>query len=241
MSYDLMGESALQGEYNLAKILLVEDDKDLAKTIVDFLNRDRHNVEVVHDGLDGREMLKFGAFDLLVLDWDLPGMSGIEIMRGYRAGGGSAPIIMLTGHDKIDDKETGFDTGADDYLTKPFLLRELSVRIKGLLRRPTVAVSNQLSIRDIVLDPSKHRVTKGGEEVRLTPKDFSLLEFMMRHPDELYSVETLLSRVWLQDEDGSPDSLRVAIRRLRKALDSSDDPKESFIENVARLGYRLRP
>lgn len=251
MSYDLcdrsdrndLSDRSTQGNQDsaiLAKILLVEDDKDLAKTIADFLTRDKHNVEVVYDGLDGREMLKFGAFDVLVLDWDLPGLPGVEIMKGYRATGGAAPIIMLTGRNKIDDKEVGFDSGADDYLTKPFQLRELSVRIKGLLRRPNALVSNVLSVRDITLDPDKHRVTRAGAEVKLTPKDFALLEFLMRHPDELFAVETILSRVWLQDDEASPDALRVAIRRLRKALGETEDPRESIIENVARLGYRLR-
>jgi DNA-binding response OmpR family regulator len=224
----------------VAKILLVEDDKDLAQTIADFLTRDKHNVEVLHDGMDGQEMLKFNSFDVLVLDWDLPGLSGVEILRGYRQAGGAAPVIMLTGRNKIDEKESGFESGADDYLTKPFQLRELSARIKGLLRRPSALVSDVLNVRDVVLDPDKHRVTKAGVEVKLTPKDFSLLEFLMRHPDELFAVETILSRVWLQDEEASPDALRVAIRRLRKAIDKTDDPHESMIENVARLGYRLK-
>jgi DNA-binding response OmpR family regulator len=224
----------------VAKILLVEDDGDLAKTIADFLGREKHNVEIVHDGLDGAEMLKFDSFDVLVLDWDLPGLSGVEILARYRAAGGKAPTIMLTGRQKMDEKEEGFESGADDYLTKPFSLRELSARIRALLRRPTQLLSNVLTVRDISLDPEKHRVTKGGAEVKLTPKDFSLLEFFMRHPDELFAVETIVSRVWLQDEEASPDALRVAIRRLRKAFGETGEAGESVIENVSRMGYRLK-
>lgn len=224
----------------MAKILLVEDDGDLAKTIADFLGREKHNVEIVHDGLDGAEMLKFDSFDVLVLDWDLPGLSGVELLARYRAAGGKAPTIMLTGRQKMDEKEEGFESGADDYLTKPFSLRELSARIRALLRRPTQLLSNVLTVRDISLDPEKHRVTKGGAEVKLTPKDFSLLEFFMRHPDELFAVETIVSRVWLQDEEASPDALRVAIRRLRKAFGETGEAGESVIENVSRMGYRLK-
>ena len=224
----------------MAKILLVEDDHDLAFTIADFLTRENHTVEAVHDGLEGREMLKFGAFDLLVLDWDLPHLTGVEIMKEYRREGGSAPIIMLTGRDKIEEKEAGFETGADDYLTKPFQLRELAARIKSLLRRPSALVSNILTVRDISLDPEKHRATRSGVEIKLTPKDFALLEFLMRHPDELFSVEAIISRVWKTDEETSPDALRVAIRRLRKALGEGEDSKESVIENVARMGYRIK-
>jgi len=224
----------------VAKILLVEDDGDLAKTIADFLGREKHNVEIVHDGLDGAEMLKFDSFDVLVLDWDLPGLSGVELLARYRAAGGKAPTIMLTGRQKMDEKEEGFESGADDYLTKPFSLRELSARIRALLRRPTQLLSNVLTVRDISLDPEKHRVTKGGAEVKLTPKDFSLLEFFMRHPDELFAVETIVSRVWLQDEEASPDALRVAIRRLRKAFGETGEAGESVIENVSRMGYRLK-
>lgn len=224
----------------MAKILLVEDDGDLAKTIADFLGREKHTVEIVHDGLDGAEMLKFNNFDVLVLDWDLPGISGVEILARYRDAGGKAPTIMLTGRQKMDEKEEGLDSGADDYLTKPFSLRELSARIRALLRRPTELVGNVLKVQDITLDPEKHRVTKGDVEIKLTPKDFALLEFFMRHPDELFAVETIVSRVWLQDEEASPDALRVAIRRLRKAFGETGESGDSVIENVARVGYRLK-
>lgn len=232
--------SAVGTSNKVAKILVVEDDHDLSFTIVDFLTRESHVVEAVYDGLDGREMLKFGFFDLLVLDWDLPHLTGVEIMKEYRGRGGNAPIIMLTGRDKIEDKESGFETGADDYLTKPFQLRELSARIKSLLRRPAALTSNVLRVRDISLDAEKHLVTRAGVELKLTPKDFALLEFLMRHPGELFSAETILARVWRTEDEASNDALRVAIRRLRKALGEGDDGRESIIENVQRMGYRIK-
>jgi DNA-binding response OmpR family regulator len=225
----------------VAKILLVEDDEDLAETIADSLTRAQHTIDTVHDGLDGQESLRSGGYDVVILDWDLPGMSGVELLEVYRANGGTASVIMLTGRNTIDNKETGLVSGADDYLTKPFDLRELSVRIMALLRRPTTRVTNTLNVRDISLDPTKHRVTRAGEDVKLTPKDFALLEFFMRHPDELFTVDTILTRVWTRDADISPEGLRVAIRRIRKALGEDSDTGNSIIENVTRIGYRLKP
>jgi two-component system response regulator QseB len=225
----------------LAKILLVEDDEDLALTIADSLTRAQHTIDTVHDGLDGQELLRSGGYDVVILDWDLPGMTGVELLQFYRANSGTASVIMLTGRNSIDNKETGLFSGADDYLTKPFDLRELSARIMALLRRPTTRVTNTLNVRNINLDPTKHRVTKAGEDVKLTPKDFALLEFFMRHPDELFTVDTILTRVWPQDADISPEGLRVAIRRIRKALGEDSDTGNSIIENVTRIGYRLKP
>jgi len=224
----------------LAKILLIEDDEDLALTIVDFLAGEKHIIDTVHDGLEGKEALRQGGYDLVVLDWDLPGITGVELLKFYRASGGTAAILMLTAKGTLDNKETGFTSGTDDYLTKPFDLRELAIRIRALLRRPPAMATSNLTVRDIVLDPIKHRLTKSGVEVKLTPRDFALLEFLMRHPDELFHVDAILSRVWPLDAEISTEGLRVAIRRIRKAL-GEDETSQSIIENVARMGYRLRP
>src|SRR5271167_1443069 len=121
----------------MAKILLVEDDQDLARMVVDGLTAEHHSVVAMADGLDGLDMLKRSVYDVVVLDWQLPGMEGIEILRKFRHGGGTTPVIMLTGKGGISDKEAGFNVGADDYLTKPFDIRELAARIRSLLRRPS--------------------------------------------------------------------------------------------------------
>lgn len=224
----------------MAKILVVEDDEDFANTIVDGLSLERFTVEHSASGTDCIELLKLAEYDVIVLDWQLPGMTGIEVLKQFRAQGGKTPILMLTGKGEIQDKEKGLDTGADDYLTKPFDMRELVARIRALLRRTTVATSNTLTVRDIVLDPGKHRVTKGGKEVHLLPRDFALLEFFMRHPDEVFPADTLLARVWQYDSEASPEGLRAAIRRIRKAVDGGEDLSQSIIENISRVGYRLR-
>ena len=224
----------------MAKILLIEDDLDLCSMVADFLTTDRHTVEAVNDGQTGWEMLQNSVFDLVVLDWELPELQGIEVLRRFRSGGGKTPVIMLTGKGEIAEKELGFETGADDYLSKPFELRELGMRLRALLRRSPTAVSNELKLHDLVLDTVKHKVSKNGKEIKLLPRDFSLLEFFMRYPGEIFSPDTLLARVWHQDSDASQEGLRVAIRRIRKAIDSSDDLTLSIIENVPRVGYRLR-
>jgi len=225
----------------LAKILLVEDDVDLAMTIGDGLTAERHTVETFNDGLDGHDTLKMTEYDVIVLDWDLPGMAGIDILKNFRAAGGNTPVIMLTGKGEIAEKEQGLDSGADDYVTKPFNLKELAARIRSLLRRPPLSQSNVLKHGNLTLDPTKFRITRGENELRLLPRDFALLEFLMRHPNEIFSVDTLLSRVWQYDSDATPEGLRGAIRRIRKVVDESDDLSKSVIENISRVGYRLRP
>lgn len=224
----------------MAKILLVEDDIDLAVTISDALSAERHTVETFHDGLDGEATLKMTEYDVIVLDWDLPGMTGIELLKSFRLSGGSTPVIMLTGKGEMAEKEQGLDSGADDYITKPFNLKELAARIRSVLRRPPLLQSNVLTHGNLTLDPAKFRITRDGQELRLLPRDFALLEFLMRHPSEIFSVDTLLARVWQYDSDATPEGLRVAIRRIRKIVDVSDDLSQSVIENISRVGYRLR-
>lgn len=224
----------------MAKVLLVEDDRDLSTTVVDALRDERYVVESAENGNDGASLLKLEEFDIIILDWDLPGKSGVEILKEFRATGKTTPIIMLTGRTHINNKEEGMESGADDYLTKPFDIRELKARLRALLRRATGAVGNQICVGDLVLDPGKYKITKGGSDLHLAPKDFALLEFFMRNPDQVFSVPTIMSRVWSYDSDASSEGLRTAIRRIRKVIDTGEDPSDSMIENVARIGYRLK-
>jgi two-component system OmpR family response regulator len=177
---------------------------------------------------------------VVILDWDLPRMTGVEICSKYRANKGVTPILMLTGKSQIADKEQGLDAGADDYLPKPFHMRELSARIRALGRRPTTVASNVLTVGSLELDPTKHRLCKNGQDIHLLPKDFALLEFLMRHPDEIFSSEAILQRVWNLDTEATSDAVRTSVKRLRKKLDDSDDEDNSIIENVRRIGYRLK-
>jgi DNA-binding response OmpR family regulator len=224
----------------VAKILIVEDDVPLASTISKYLHSERHLTVTVYDGTEAFERLRVETFDVLILDWQLPGMTGIELLKKLRSAGNTMLVLMLTGRSDIDDKESGLETGADDYLTKPFDLRELSVRVRGLLRRAVGSATNFIEVNDLKLDPGNFQVFKNNQEIRLTPRDFALLEFFMRNSGQVFAIDAILDRVWGHDSDASVDGLRAAIRRLRRVIDSTDDPSQSMIENVNRVGYRLR-
>ncbi len=225
----------------MAKVLIVDDDVELCGLISDWLHTQYHDVESVHDGIEAADLLKVAGFDVIVLDWDLPGRQGPEVLHEFRDRGGTTPVIMLTAKNTIDEKERGFNLGADDYLTKPFSVKELSVRIKALLRRPPDKFSDILTSGRISLDPNKHVIKKEGVAVHLQPKDFALLEFLMRYPNRTFSADVLLARVWSSQSEASPDALRTAIKRIRKALDDQEtSEEESIIRTVPRVGYTIR-
>lgn len=224
----------------MPKILLIDDDRDLVQMITEWLDAANYNYEIAHDGRVGWEFIRQGVYDVIVIDWNLPGMEGPDICRKYRASKGITPIIMLTGKGQIEDKETGLDAGADDYLTKPFSLKELMARIRAQLRRQTGKFANTIKVGDLEMDTTEHRITMGGEPIRLQPKDFAVLELFMRHPGEVFSSDSILQRVWNLDGDVGSDAVRTSIKRLRKALDKSENESDSLIGNIPRVGYRLR-
>lgn len=223
----------------MAKVLVVEDDIDLAGMVVDWLKFEHYTVELVYNGTEGMERLQTSEYDAVILDWDLPGMPGIDICRRFRSEGGTTPLIMLTGKDAMAEKEMGLDSGADDYLTKPFNMKELAARLRALLRRPAGLLDNMLKVRDIELEPTKYLVKKGGVEIQLLPKEFSLLEFFMRHPNQVFSADALIQRVWLSDSEATGDAIRTCLKRLRKKLEDSDEANP-IIQTVHGVGYRLR-
>jgi DNA-binding response OmpR family regulator len=224
----------------MPKILMVEDDKDLAMIVQDWLKAEFYALDLAGDGSTGYEYLRQGDYDLVILDWNLPGMAGVDICRKFRSTGGSTPILMLTGKGQIEEKEEGLDAGADDYLTKPFTMRELSARLRALLRRPAITTGQTLKVGNLEMDPTRHTLSKNGEPVRLPRKDFELLEYFMRHPGRFFSTEFLLERVWSFDSEATADAVRTAVKRLRKTLDDTDDESSSIIESARRVGYRLK-
>ncbi|MBC8000250.1 MAG: response regulator transcription factor [Leptolyngbya sp.] len=223
----------------MAKILVVEDDQDLTTMIRDLLVYEKHTVEIVHCGEDAREHLKMSNYDILILDWTLPDATGVEILKDFRAAGGLTPAIFLTGRSAVADKEVGLDSGADDYLTKPFHMRELSARVRALLRRPARFVHKTLKIRNIELFPLDHKILRDGVEVKLHPKEFALLEFLMRHPSQIFSGEALLSHVWRSDSTASIDTVRQSLARLRQGIDS--EKSNPLIRTIYGVGYKLEP
>lgn len=222
----------------MAKILVVEDDKKLSAAVCDCLKIDKHTVEAAYDGDTALNLLQLSEYDLVVLDIMLPGISGLDICKQLRDSAKITAVLMLTGRDSIPQKEEGFDAGADDYLTKPFHVRELMARVKALLRRATnPIVENQLKAGQVVLDLKLHRAFRNGEEIHLAPMEFSLLEFLMRHKGTIFSGETILARVWPADNETSTEMIRAYIKRLRKKLDV--EGQKSIIRTVHKMGYSV--
>ncbi len=221
----------------MAKILLVEDEPDLSELIREWLKADKHVVEVVSSGEDAIDRLKFYKYDVVILDWILTGKSGLQVCQEYRATGGTTPILFLTAKKMIDEKEAGLDAGSDDYLTKPFEMKELSARLRALLRRPQVFSGSNLKVGGLDLDTSTRKVFYHGEELSLLPKEFALLEFLMKHQNKVFSSEALIERVWNSESDASPEVIRTYIKRLRKRLDIEGKP--SLLQTVHGVGYKL--
>lgn len=221
----------------MAKILLVEDEPDFSVLISHLLASEHHTVELADNGEAALELLGVYHFDCLILDWNLPGISGLEVCQKFRANKGVTPILMLTARQHVDDKSAGLDSGADDYLTKPFELKELSSRVRALLRRPTSFQGANLQVGLFEMDVNNFRLTRQGEEVTLLPKEFALLEFFMRHPNQVFSPETLIDRVWASDHEASPETIRTYIKRLRKKLDQTGKP--STLSTVHGVGYKF--
>lgn len=220
----------------MAKILLVEDDANLREALQLTLEMEKHTVDTASDGAEAEFKIKSYDYDLLVLDWQLPGMEGIDLVRGFRLRGGRTPVLMLTGKSKSMEKELGLDSGADDYLTKPFDDVELKARIRALLRRPALSLDTVLSCQDISLDPSQHVVKKAGAVVQLMPKEYQLLEFLMRHPGQVFSQESLLNKVWPSDSEATTEALRTTVKRLRKKI----DPDGEIVGTIHGVGLVLR-
>jgi DNA-binding response OmpR family regulator len=221
----------------MAKVLLVDDDVMFAESIREWLTFEHHKIDVVHTGADAIRFIDGFEYDVLLLDWQLPDMTGIDICKRYRSKEGTAYIIMLTGMTKVDNKVEGLESGADDYLPKPVDVKELSSRIRALMRRPSKFTGNVLNAGEIQLDTRSRVVTKSGANIQLKPLEYSVLEFFMRNPNQVIAPEMLLKRVWDSAVEASTDSVYTCINRLRKKLDPND--KEAVIKTVHGVGYRL--
>jgi two-component system response regulator TctD len=221
----------------MAKILILEDDADLLDSLKQWLEQEHHACDLVSNGLEALEMLGYTSYDLLILDVQVPGMSGFDVLRKFRQNKGLTPVIMLTSRSEIQSKLEGLDSGADDYLTKPFDPQELSARVRAQLRRRHLEYEGKLSAGDIELDSAGFVVSKSGVPVHLKPKEFAVLEFFMHHQGEVFSSDALLQRIWPSDTDASPEGLRVHIAKIRSKIDTPG--QQSYIETVHRLGYKF--
>ncbi|MBS2009838.1 MAG: response regulator transcription factor [Cyanobacteria bacterium SZAS TMP-1] len=221
----------------MAKILIIEDEADIARLVQGWLAREQHLVEIAGDGLEGLIRMETNRYDVVILDVMLPSLNGLEICRRYRMGGGASGIIMLTAKGHVDDTEAGLDAGADDYMTKPFQLKELAARVRAVLRRNHVQTRDVVRFHDLEIDTRRYRITKDGKEVHLLPKELRLLEFFVRHPDTVFSSEDLLASVWESDTAAHNDTVRGHIKRLRQKLDTAG--RGSIVDTIHGVGYKL--
>jgi DNA-binding response OmpR family regulator len=221
----------------MPKVLIVEDDPIMGKMLLQHLEREHYTVEFVDNAESALAILAVADFDLIVVDWGLPGRSGIDVIDTYRSAGGKSPILMLTAKNAIEEKEKGFSSGSDDYLTKPFHPKELTVRLRALLRRTTDGRQDILRLGSLSLDPSTRKVMACQCEIDLPPIEFRLLEFLMRSPGTVFSLQALMNRVWTSDATCSEDSVRMCVARLRSKLRGIEGGPN--VETVHGSGYCL--
>lgn len=219
------------------RILIVEDEAKVAAFVRQALEEEGHAVDVALDGEEGLRFALGGAHDLILLDWLLPRRDGLEVCRAVRTAGHSIPILMLTARDAVADRIAGLDTGADDYLAKPFALGELLARTRALLRRGTPGAPSVLQVGDLTLDPATRRVRRGAQDIELSAKEYSLLEYLMRQAGRTVSRTMITDHVWDFDFDSGTNVVDVYINYLRNKIDRSHEQK--LIQTVRGVGYRL--
>lgn len=219
-------------------VLVIEDDQQLATLLKKGLQAERYTVDLAADGATGHDLAATGAYDVIVTDILLPGKSGTTLTRDLRSAGVATPILMLTARDAVEEKVEGFQVGADDYLTKPFAFAELLARVAALARRSSLSLPQDvLKVADLELNIGAHEVRRGGRPVTLGPREYGVLEMLMRQPGRVVSRERLLTTVWGYNSDAYSNVVETSIRRLRDAVDRGHD--HQLIQTVRGAGYRI--
>jgi DNA-binding response OmpR family regulator len=225
------------GQWGMMRILIVEDNRRLNNSLKMNLSEDGYAVDSAYDGVEGEELAEMTPYDAIILDVMLPRKDGITVCQDLRKQRINTPIMMLTARDTVEDRVLGLDSGADDYLIKPFALNELRARLRALLRRDSPDKSSLLSVSDLTLDPASHNVERSGKSIDLTTKEFALLEYFMRNPNRLITREMAEDHIWNYDFEGTSNVVDVYVRRLRRKI---DDPFAiKLFETVRGAGYRL--
>jgi len=219
------------------RVLVIEDDRKAAKLLGKGLQEEGFVVDLAATGEEGLEQAQVNEYDVIVLDWLLPGQDGISVCRALRARDVSTPILMLTARDSLGDRVTGLGTGADDYLTKPFAFAELLARIRALLRRSRLSQPAVLRVADLSLDPASRRVSRGGVAIALTSKEYALLEVLMRNAGLVVSRTRLVERVWDEASDIVDNLVDVHVSHVRRKIDRPGSVP--LIHTVRGFGYRL--
>ena len=222
----------------LMRILIVEDEPKVASFIRRALEEERYAVDVCSDGIQGRDLASEVTYDLIILDLMLPGLPGIDVLKELRSGKVKTPILILTARSEVDQRVKGLDAGADDYLTKPFAIEELLARARALLRRAGGETSGILQVDDLILNPVTHDVTRGGQRIDLTSKEYALLEYMMRNAGRVLTRTMISEHVWNLDFDTFTNVIDVYIRYLRNKIDRGR--KQGLIHTVRGSGYTLK-
>lgn len=222
------------------RLLLVEDNEKLAGSLKRGLEQEGYAVDAALDGEAGWKKLMAGLedYNLLIMDLTLPKIDGLDLCRNIRKEGITLPIIMLTARDTVEDKIIGLDSGADDYLVKPFSFEELLARLRSCLRRPREVLPGELRVKDLVLDAAAAKVFRGGTEIKLTLKELRLLEYFMRHPNQVLLREQIIGHLWDFDFDSVSNVLDAHMKNLRRKIDG--DYEEKLFETVRGMGYRLK-
>jgi DNA-binding response OmpR family regulator len=221
------------------RLLLIEDDRRLSRALSLNLMDAGYAVDAAYDGEEGQAFAESAAYDTIILDVMLPRQDGIAVCRALRQRRMATPILMLTARDAVADRVLGLDSGADDYLVKPFAFQELLARLRALLRRTAPEKQSILALGDLTADPATHSVERGGQPIKLNPKEFALLEYFLRHPNQILSREQIESHLWSYAFSGTSNVVDVYVERLRRKIDDPFPVK--LLETVYGLGYRVRP
>jgi len=220
------------------RILVVDDDRRLCSIVKRGLIEEAHSVDVAYDGEEGGYLAEVNPYDLIILDVMMPKKDGIEVCRDLRSKNINIPIMMLTAKDAVEDRVKGLDSGADDYVVKPFAFSELLARVRALLRREGPLKSSDIIVGELVLDTRTRELRKGERIIELTTKEYTILEYLMRHPNMVVTRTMIEEHAWDYDFDSLSNVVDVYIRRLRRKMD--DGEKESIIQTIRGAGYRLR-
>lgn len=220
------------------RILFVEDNQAILNTIAKSLNNAGYGVDTCNNGLEAQTYISLTEYDCIILDIMLPGLDGISILKELRNHGNLTPVLLLTAKDSVEDRVKGLDSGADDYLVKPFSLDELMARLRALLRRQTTKRTNDLSIADLLIDTLSHEVTRSGHKIELTSKEFAILEYLIRNKNTILTRDQIVEHVWNYDFDCSSNIIDVYIRYLRTKIDK--DFENKLIHTIRGCGYVMR-
>lgn len=221
------------------RILVVEDEHKIASSIKKGLEQESFAVDLAFSGIDGFDLAVGEEYDLIILDLMLPQMNGVEVCKKLREQGIHTPILMLTAKGQIEDKVNGLNAGADDYLTKPFAFEELLARIRAIIRRPKEVNSNILGYEDLSLNTLSYEVKRGETPIKLSSKEYALLEFLLRHVGQVMTKEKIIAHVWNYDADVLPNTIEVYIGYLRSKIDKPFKNKPSLIQTVRGFGYKI--